>query len=278
MSDQFKFLIRQSLILPRVFVMLFIMLVLCELSWAQYVAQSSSQGKHLGLYFSTGIASYREDLLVPLGFHGPGISLGGNYTHRTENNSIDIRLKLGMGYLKNRYSHEAWMLMMELRPSWLKKLVEHSKYGDFWGGISIPLQMNNLFLESWDEAHLYWLTAHSLAFATEWQKQISQKFNSVVRIEIPILGCVSRPPIYRYNKQDALNHFSFHFSEPNKSLHFETLDTYRSLFIQMLFKREIQRSILHIGLEFQYKYCRTPRKIWGLNTSILLSYQWRIGS
>jgi hypothetical protein len=83
-------------------------------------------------------------------------------------------------------------------------------------------------------------------------------------MEIPLAGWVSRPPTYRYNKQDALNHFGFYFSEPNKSLHFETLDDYRALFIQLLFKREMRRSLLNLGLEFQYNYCRKPEKIWGL--------------
>jgi len=253
-------------------------MVICELPWTQSAAQSSSQGKYLGLYFSTGIYSYREDLLVPLGFHGPGLSLGGIYTSRSENSSIDIRFKLGMGYLKNRYSHEAWAAIMEIRPSWIKKFASYQRYGEFWGGISVPLQMNNLFLESWDEAHLYWLTAHSLAIAAEWNKKISEKYNSAIRMEVPLFGWVSRPPAYRYNKQDALNHISFHLSEPNKSLHFETIDDYRSLFIQMLFKRETHNSILSLGLEFQYNYCRKPEEIQGLNTSILISYQWRIGS
>jgi hypothetical protein len=243
-------------------------LLLCEVSLAQEQKEIPPGGNYLGFHFSTGIASRREDLLVPLGFHGPGFSLGGSYSRRTENSCIDIRLKLGMGYLKNRYSHEAWILMMELRPLWLKKLVEHPEYGDFWGGISIPLQMNNL----------YWLTAHSLAIAAEWQKGVFRKVNATARTEIPIIGWISRPPTYRYNKQDALNHFGFHFSEPNKSLHFETLDTYRSLFLQLLLKREMRRSLLNLGLEFQYVYFRKPRIIQGSDVSIIFSYQWRIGS
>jgi len=279
MSRKFKPWRFQSLFIVRALAALVIAsIIFCEVLLAQENEIGESRGQYLGFHVSSGIDSYREDLLVPLGFHGPGISLGGNYTHRTENNSIDIRLKLGMGYLKNRYSHEAWALALEIRPSWIKKLAVHQKYGELWGGICIPLQMNNLYFESWDDAHLYWLTAHSLALATEWQKKISQKYKAMAQMEIPLVGWVSRPPTYRYNKQDALNHLSFHFTEPNKSLHFETLDDYRALFFQLLFKREMRRSLLNLGLEFQYNYCRNPQKIWGLNTSILLSYQWRIGS
>jgi hypothetical protein len=249
-----------------------------ELLLAQEKGQYISGRQYLGFYFSTGLASYREDLLVPLGFHGPGISLGGNFTHQTEKTIIDIRLKVGMGYMKNRYSHESWVLSLEICPSWIRKLFEHEKYGQLWGGVCIPLKLNNLFLESWDDSHLYWLTAYSLAIASEWRKMISRKLNMVARIEIPIFGWVSRPPTYRYNKQDALTHLGFHLTEPNKSMAFETLDDYRALLFQICLKRDMNRSLLTIGLEFQYQYCRIPQEIWGLNTSIFLSYLWRIGS
>lgn len=278
MSVRSTNLIRQKSILQRVFSALFVTLILCPLPWVQSVAQGSLRGKFLGLYCNTGIYSYREDLLVPLGFHGPGFSLGGIYTHRSDISSINVRLKLGMGLLENRYSHNAWAAIMEIRTSWITKLADYQRYGEFWGGFSVPLQMNNLFFESWDESHLYWLTAHSLAVAAEWKKQISPKYDAVFRMEFPLFGWVSRPPTYRYNKQDALTHIGFHFTEPNKLLHFETIDDYRSLFIQMLFKRETPQSILNLGLEFQHIYFREPEIIRGFNTSISISYQWRIGS
>lgn len=233
--------------------------------------------KHLGLQIGGGIASYREDLLVPLGFDGPALYLGPAYARRTGSSQVQIRLKVGLGYLRNRYSHEAWVLMVEMRPSWIRKLTQHPRYGEFWAGICIPLQMNNLLMESWDDAHLYWLTAHCLDAAFQWEKGISRGNRAVLRMEVPVFGFVSRPPAYRYNKQDALTHLTYHFTEPNSSLHFQTLDTYRALFIQALLRREVRRSLLTLGLEFQYSYCREPERIWGINTTFLVCYQWRIG-
>jgi hypothetical protein len=248
-----------------------------EVSWAQGIAHGSSQGKYLGVYLSTGVASYREDLIVPLGFDGPALSLGGIYWQQNEKDLFQARLKFGLGHLENRYSHEAWGLMQDIRLSWVRHLKKHPKYGQFWAGGSLPLQMNNLYFESWDDSHLYWLTAHSLAGAFMWQKRVTPKNDLSVRIEVPFFGWVSRPPSYRYAKQDPLDHITYHYSEPNKSLHFETLDTYRSLYIQMLLKREIGSSLFHIGLEFQSFYFSRPQKILGLNTFLVLSYQWRIG-
>ncbi len=250
----------------------------CDMSRAQAQEKSTTRMKHLGFLFSGGIASYREDLLVPLSFDGAALVLGGMYTRQTEKNLLHIRLRFGTGFLQNRYSHQAYAAGLEIRATWLRKLGRHHRFGELYGGLCLPLQMNNLFFESWDDAHLYWLTAHGLGAALEWRKKISRKFNPVVRLEIPLLSFVSRPPSYRYRKQEALTHLTYHFSEPNRALHLETPDTYRALFMQMLFRREMRRALLNLGLEFQYNYCRRPQKAWGLNTAIFLSYQWRIGS
>jgi hypothetical protein len=254
-----------------------ITLALVGSSRAHDGTQSSSQGKHLGVYLSTGIASYRDDLIVPLGFHGPALSLGGVYRQGSEQNLYHIRLRFGLGHLENRYSHEAWVLTQDIRLSWVRKLTEYPKYGTFWVGGSVPLQMNNLFFESWDDSHLYWLTAHSLAGAFLWQKRVCPRNDISIRIEIPFFIWVSRPPTYRYEKQEPLAHLTYHYSEPNKSLHFETISKYRNVFVQMFFTRQVRCSLLHVGLEFQSYYCSRPKKFLSLNTFLLLSYQWRVG-
>ncbi len=74
--------------------------------------------------------------------------------------------------MQNRYDHEALILVQEIRLSWLKKINVFEHYGKFSGGVCIPLQMNNLFWASWDDAHLYWLTAYDMGAAFQWQKQI----------------------------------------------------------------------------------------------------------
>lgn len=255
-----------------------ITLAFCGRAYAEGVSRDSSRWKRLGLSLSAGIASYREDLLVPLGFNGPAVFLGGVYTQQSGKNLVHIRLRIGLGVLENRFSHRAWALMPDIRMSWVRKMMVHNKYGEFLGGISIPLQMNNLFFESWDDAHLYWLTAHSIAGAFQWDKEVTSKYHASVRIEIPFLGWVSRPPTYRYTKQDPLNHLTYHITEPNKSLHFETIDDYRNVFMQLLLKRERGGSLLSVGLEFQYFYCSRPEEITALNTLLVFSYQWGVGN
>ena len=259
-----------------------LLVVLCiqgiNWSWAIETQNKPRELNHLGMNINCGLASYREDLVVPLGFHGVSFSLGAIYSRQTERNSLNARWRMGLGYLLNRYDHEAFIVVQEIRLSWLKKVTVPQRYGEFWGGICIPLQMNNLFWGSWDDAHLYWLTAYSMGTAFHWQKKIASNKQVLVRMEIPVINWISRPPRYRYTKQEPLDHLAYHFSEPNKSLHFETLDTYQALFIQVLLRKELKRSLLNLGIEFQYNHFSQPENIWGLNTLLIFSYQWRIGS
>ena len=252
--------------------------LVCGISQAQDAGATADPVRFLGFHLDAGLHSFREDLLVPLGFNGPGLSIGGIFTRQNGNAFFNIRLRLGVAYLKNRFSQEAGLATLELRPAWLWKLDPREGTGGFWGGICVPLQINSdLGLHSWDDSHLYWLTTYSIGPAGEWRKSLTQKSTAVVRMETPLIGWVSRPPTYRFNKQDALTSFSFHLSEPNRSLHFETVDNYRAVFLQMFLKREAGRSLFSYGLEFQYNYCNVPKKVYILNTSMILSYQWRIG-
>jgi len=244
---------------------------------AEVQAKSTAGHHYLGLQVGGGIASYREDLVVPLSFDGPGFSLGGIYTHETNKNIVQLRLKFDIGLLHNRFSHEAYTTGAELRGYWLRRVKQEWLGGNLWGGICLPLRMINLFIDSWDDSHLYWLTSHGVGAAIDWRKPLSPTKKVILHLEFPVLSFVSRPPEYRYNKQDALNHVSFHLSEPNRHLQLETPEMYRALLLQVLFRRTVGNSLLNMGMEFRYDHCRIPENIWGLNTSVFFSYQWRIG-
>jgi hypothetical protein len=224
------------------------------------------------------MASIRDDLVVPLGFDGPAFSLGADYSSKSLENLFALRFSIGAGYVKNRFSHEGGIIALDLRPSWLKLIAEDQAWGELWGGLSMPFQINNVFFGSWDDAHLYWLTAHSLAISCEWRKQIPGLFVASVRLESPVVGFVSRPSTYRNEKQEALNHLVYHLAEPNRNFEFESLATYRAIFLQALASRELSGSVYRLGVEFQFISCDKPKKIQGLATSVTFVYQWRLGT
>jgi hypothetical protein len=244
---------------------------------AQDIMESTANSNYLGVVLSGNIASYREDLLVPLGFDGPGFALGAIYTRRRENSDLEIRMKLGMAFLKNRFSHKGYGATLEIRSAWTKRISYNEKYGELRGGFCLPVKMNNLFIASWDDSHLYWLTYYSLGPACKWKKKLSSEREFSIYLEIPAISLISRPPEYRYKKQEALTHLTYHFSEPNKFLKLELPDVYRAIFIKANFARIMNHALLGLGLEFEYNYCREPKNIYSLNTAIVLAYQWETG-
>jgi hypothetical protein len=230
----------------------------------------------LGISINPALSSYREDLLVPVSFDGPSIMLGAVFTRWQEHDYYKIHFRFGFGYLQNRFSHESAVIKLDLISSWLKKIKRYQRYGEIWAGIQLPIQMNDLYLFSWDDAHLYWLTVYSLGPAIGWKKELSAKYDIFIRFHFPVFNLVSRPPAYRYNNQDALNHIGFHFSEPHKALHFESLEDYRSFTLQIDLIKNKKVTGWNFGLEFQYDYFRKPKPISSIHTSLLASYAWGI--
>lgn len=232
---------------------------------------------HLGILVGCGGASYREDLIVPLSFDGPAFSLGGQYTARTSETMFQSRLRLSVSFLQNRFSHEAFALGLELRPSWIKKLNEWSNGSQLWGGLSLPLHMTNLFVNSWDDSHLYWFTAHSLALVGEYHTNLPRLGHSVVRLEMPVVGLVSRPPSYRHQKQEPLTHWTYHISGPNESLILRSFWEFQSPMLQLMITRDSSGRLLKLGIELELEHCSEPEDIWVLNTKLVFVYQWGIG-
>jgi hypothetical protein len=232
---------------------------------------------HLGLMAGGGIASYREDLVVPISFDGPSFLLGGQYTVQRTRTCLQLRLHVSVAFLENRFSHKAYALAVDLRPSWTKMLWDGGDVSQIWCGLALPMQMRNLFMDSWDDAHLYWLTTHSLAVVGEYHTRLPRLGYSVIRMELPIIGLVSRPPDYRHQKQEPLNHFTYHFSAPNKAFTFKGIWAYQSPLLQVMIRRSSKGAVMNLGLELGLDHSSVPKDIWGLNTRLLFSYQWRIG-
>ncbi|MDH3199168.1 MAG: hypothetical protein OEO21_13105, partial [Candidatus Krumholzibacteria bacterium] len=232
----------------------------------------------LGFSAGAGIGSYREDLIVPLGFSGPGVFAGVMYARDAAKSRLQVEFRFRAGYLENRYAHGTFAAALSLRPSWTRRLLLTDSAGELRAGLCAPLSINYLIDHSWDDAHLYWLAAYGLGVSAEWQKTIVAGHDGLLRMEFPLLAMVSRPPSLRLNKQDPTGQWSYYLSKPNQTLQLETLDTYRAFLLQLLWRRGASNTLWDVGLEFTYEYCDTPEPVWALNTSLFLSIRWRIRS
>jgi len=246
-------------------------------SHGQTGQEAGARTHYLGFLVGGGIASYREDLLVPISFDGPEFFLGGKYTAESERTCLQARLRMSVALLKNRFSHEAYAAALDLRPSWTKLMRGSGHNSQLWLGMALPMRMTNLFINSWDESHLYWLTTHSLAVVAEYRTRLPRLGNSIIRVDLPMFGLVSRPPEYRYRKQEPLNHFSYHFSAPNKAFSLKSIWRYQAPQLQIMIRRDSRRPLMNLGLELSLDHCSEPKPVWGLNTRLLFSYQWKVG-
>jgi len=214
--------------------------------------------------------------LVPLAFDGPAFGLGAVFADRRDDRLFRARLTISAGFPTNRFSHEAYALALDIRASWLQTVSGSLEAGRILIGAAIPLQMTNMFFSSWDDSHLYWLTSYMLGVTAGWEMQISDRLVTMLCLELPLLGFVSRPPPYRYEKQEPLKEWTYHFTAPNSRLHFESLGTYRSVSIEASLTKHLTASAYCIALEFDYHYCSTEMSAQTMNTRLTFSYLWGI--
>ncbi|UCD37573.1 MAG: hypothetical protein JSW54_12205 [Fidelibacterota bacterium] len=253
---------------------LIFLLLLTSLAGQESRARRPSH--HIGYEIGLELASLREDLLVPLGFHGPGLSVGVRYSLDAGQLRFNLPLRLKLDYVRNRYSHDGVALSLDLMPSLTVEFFKSPDLGHFGAGLCFPLEMNNIFLFSWDDAHLYWLSTQSLGIAFDWRKKLRADREAYVQIQLPFSARVSRPPVYRHTKQEALDDLAFHFSKTHENIKWYGPDDYHSVFIRFQLTKANQNGLTMLGMEFEYDCFDLPKKVYTMDTAILLSKQWRL--
>ena len=171
------------------------------------VTGAAAQGQaHVVQGWATlGSTSARDDLLVPLAFTGPAVGLGARYSLAAGRQRADVELQLGIGLLHNRFDHQAEQLAHGLAAGYRYTLPNGSELG------GIARWHDELsYLESWDDAHGYWLSQLVVGATARDTRMLSSAMALETRAELALLGVVSRPPGRRTNKQDALTHFGYH--------------------------------------------------------------------
>ena len=144
------------------------------------------------------LASFRDDLIVPLGFHGPGVIIGSSFQHNQGEWQFNFPLSYKFDFLINRFSHMGMAFSLDVSPSLLRTVSPGESLGNFKAGLALPFKINNYFPFSWDDAHLYWFTIRSAAVVIEWTTTTASKRAIALRIEFPLVSQISRPPTYRH--------------------------------------------------------------------------------
>ena len=199
------------------------------------------------------LGSAREDLLIPLAFHGPGVVLGLGIQKISGPWEWSMNNRVKLDFLFNRLGHPGASTALDIEPGLLRHVYTLRNELDLYAGSSLRYQMNNLFLFSWDDAHLYWTTIRGLNLDLRLRKAVGQKRWLSLDISIPLFTQVSRPEIQRLEKQDP-SLMSLGFLPPQGSRDFTTAtyDVYSSVGIEIKLVNMGAGSAWLFGFDFDH--------------------------
>ena len=215
-------------------------------AWAE--SREPSDPQHaLGIGVGLRGDAVREDLLVPLAFAGPGVRLLSAYRGRLGPGVLSVRADLGLAFLWNRFGHMAATLDYGAEAAWTVRFFR----GLGWHlslGPALALDSRVNFLFSWDDAHGYWLGAQWLGPMLRYASRFGDNWRIESGAAMALLGFEGRPPIYRKNKQDALNHLGYYFTRPQWNERFVSLADLQVLRIDAAVRKAAYRDV-HAGSE-----------------------------
>ncbi len=230
---------------------------------------NSHPKNELGYYISLSRGAVRDDLLVPLAFSGPKITIGTKYSHSWNDLLLDNSFDISVLLLTNRFEHIAGGLKLNFT-SELLNTVNHSK-NKIMIGPMLSVQINDV-LYSWDDSRIYWLTAYLFGISSKLEKPVTDRSVIDLSLQIPFLGFFSRPPEYRYNKQEALTKISYYF--PNKDLQFSSLNNWKSISISTGWHKQLRKSCIETRIQYRYAKYSKPKDIYMDEFGLLFRQSW----
>jgi hypothetical protein len=234
----------------------------------------------LGVSLALRADTVREDLLVPLSFSGPGIRLGGFYQGAVGPGLLEARLELGLRLLENRFGHEAYGLDHGLAVAWVLPVVAGDRLRLALGP-AVAWETRLTYLESWDDAHGYWLGARWLGPAARMDVALGSAWRLEASPSVALLGYVGRPPAYRYHKQDALESLDYHVLGPQEDADFATLADFQAAALRLAFRRvSFDAGPLADGLSFgvdgRLARASDPATVVDLEAALWAAWAWRL--
>ena len=199
--------------------------------WATEAAPADTVGawgRGLGYGVTLSLDQARDDLLAPLCWRGPGFGLRGSWTWGGSDARHVLSLVVPISVLSNRFGHRGYALAPALGYGYLAQIARRRSRSSVWLGGRFRMDMFNGFYESWDDEHLYWMTAYSLGPTAAWRGRLGA-YPAWLGLDLPLLAAVSRPQADRLNQIDRLTKFSGHFVDTQKNLSFATLPDYVAL-------------------------------------------------
>lgn len=220
----------------------------------------------------------REDLLVPLGFFGPGFRLEGFYRGCVGPGLLTARLAVGARAVFDRFGHFGISIDYGVDVSWI--LTAYT--GEGWRfalGPAFAWDTSINYLASWDDAHAYWLGTQWLGPSGRFLVRAFDGWRVEAGVTLALIGLESRPPLVRFKKQDALNQFSYYVVETHSSERFVGIQDLQVLRLEVTLRPVALEASdaaggWAFGVDTRLKRTGTPKMTVDLSVAIFASYAW----
>jgi hypothetical protein len=215
----------------------------------------------------------RDDLIVPLRFGGPQLSLLLNYSWFGFYNQHMLEAKAGLAPLFDRYWFISALLSFSANYCYQQRVMHDTLGNDIFLGGKLRWSMNDQSNEFWDNQHMYWFTAIDLGPALTYIHRLPNYQRLEFSIDLPGAAMVSRPPLHRYYVSDPNFDFGFFFSRSHENLKFATLNKYQAVQISVAWRRNLRKH--DFVLDYQANLARTsePKPVIIFTNSINLTWE-----
>ena len=254
-----------------IFVAVFIAVIVCP-QRAESNTDKGGRENAFGIGPRLSYVQIRDDIVVPLRFSGPGLSLLLLYERRGSVDQHNVDVTLGLALLRDRYGFSGALLSSSVNYRYLRSFLSNTFGGRIFLGSRLSWSLNNEFFYDWDEEHLYWLTTIELGPALRYSRSIKKERQIHLTFSLPVVAMISRPPLSRYNKIDELTKIGFLLGEPHEGLHLVTFDKYQAA--EVSFAYEMRRITLTYTGNFKHATEPEPITLFTNSLDIAWRFKW----
>lgn len=233
----------------------------------------------LGFTLDAGVASNRDDILVPRALSGPRLGLGATYAGLLGPGTLHAQLHIAASFVLDRDAYPGLSFDHAVGADYVFDLGRSADIR-FAFGPALGADTDVLAVSAWDDAHAYWIATRWLgvawrAFAPAWRG-----LRWDLSVELPLFGLLSRPPSYRMNKQDALNHIGFFIADVQRDPRAAWLADIQQLRLALDLWRSDSSNFVPsgwaFGAETRIAHVADPRSAFALRLTFRFSATWEL--
>ncbi|HSG07209.1 MAG TPA: hypothetical protein VLA36_02560 [Longimicrobiales bacterium] len=212
----------------------------------------------------------RDDLLAPLRWRGPGFGLKASWDWGGNDRRHAVALRMPISILSNRFGHRGYAFAPALTYGFLTRVARSQDTAAGWLGGRMRLDMFNAFYESWDDEHLYWITAYSLGPTGAWRGRF-RGAPAWATLDVPLLAAVARPPEPRLNQIDRLTRLGGHLVDPQKDARVVAFPDYAAVHAAVGVVLRVGGSSFSVSYILDWSRYALPARVALLSQSVSIS-------